>query len=92
MTTATLLEPRYISRGERALSGLISLAPSLAHAAILTDDGFSLVSVDSAPPELAALFTDKKTIGESLTAARRTTRKHDRDAPAASHTNSRMEA
>lgn len=41
---ATHLDPAYISRGELALSGLTTLAPSLSYATILTEDGFSVVS------------------------------------------------
>lgn len=125
MIVATHLDPTYISRGELALSGLKELAPSLAYATILTEDGFSVVSVegnavdsnrfasmasstqaladavarelqlgdnefvivaaqqghvvqvrvDGHPLVLAALFTDKETIGKSLAAARRTARR-----------------
>lgn len=46
MTIATHLNKKYISRGELALSGLKDLAPSLSYASILTEDGFSVVSVD----------------------------------------------
>ncbi|WP_341952483.1 roadblock/LC7 domain-containing protein [Salinibacterium sp. TMP30] len=46
MTIATHLNKKYISRGELALSGLKDLAPSLSYATILTEDGFSVVSVD----------------------------------------------
>jgi hypothetical protein len=125
MTIATHLDPTYISRSELALSGLKDLAPSLGYATILTEDGFSVVSVegsgldsnrfasmasstqaladavarelqlgdnefvivaaeqghvvqvrvDGHPLILAALFTDKETIGKSLAAARRTARR-----------------
>jgi hypothetical protein len=125
MTIATHLDPTYISRGELALSGLKDLAPSLSYATFLTEDGFSLVSVegdafesnrfasmasstqaladavarelhlgdnefvivaaelghvvqvrvDGHPLILAALFTDKKAIGKSLAATRRTARR-----------------
>jgi hypothetical protein len=125
MTIATHLNKKYISRGELALSGLKDLAPSLSYATILTEDGFSVVSVegseldsnrfasmasstqaladavarelklgdnefvivaaehghvvqvrvDGHPLVLAALFTDKETIGKSLSAARRTARR-----------------
>lgn len=127
MTVAAHLDPRYISRGELALSGLKDLAPSLQFATILTDDGFSVICVDGGaldsdrfasmasstqaladavareltlgdtefvivaadqghviqvrvdghPLVLAALFTDKETIGKSLSAARRTARRLD---------------
>lgn len=46
MIVATHLDKKYISRGELALSGLKDLAPSLGYATILTEDGFSVVSVE----------------------------------------------
>ncbi|MBH0117722.1 roadblock/LC7 domain-containing protein [Salinibacterium sp. NG253] len=125
MTLAPHLDSKYIVRGELALGGLRDLAPSLRYASLLTEDGFSVVSVagkefdsnrfasmasstqaladavarelqlgdnefvivaaahghvvqvrvDDHPLVLAALFTDKETIGISLTAARRTARR-----------------
>lgn len=125
MSIVTHLDPKYISRGELALGGLRSLAPSLRYASLLTEDGFSVVNVEGKefdsnrfasmasstqaladavarelrlgdnefvivaaeqghvvqvrveehPLVLAALFTDKDTIGRSLTAARRTARR-----------------
>jgi hypothetical protein len=125
MTIATHLDSKYISRGELALSGFKDLAPSLRYATLLTEDGFSVVSVegdaldsnrfasmasstqaladavarelklgdnefvivaaelghvvqvrvDGHPLILAALFTDKGTIGKSLAATRRTARR-----------------
>ncbi|MBH0009978.1 roadblock/LC7 domain-containing protein [Salinibacterium sp. UTAS2018] len=125
MSIVTHHDPKYISRGELALGGLRSLAPSLRYASLLTEDGFSVanvegqefdsdrfasmasstqaladavarelrlgdnefvivaaeqghvvqVRVEDHPLVLAALFTDKDTIGRSLTAARRTARR-----------------
>lgn len=46
MTIATHLDSTYISRGELALSGFKDLAPSLRYATLLTEDGFSVVSVE----------------------------------------------
>jgi len=46
MTIATHLDSKYISRGELALSGFKDLAPSLSYATLLTEDGFSVVSVE----------------------------------------------
>ncbi|MGV8852250.1 MAG: roadblock/LC7 domain-containing protein [Rhodoglobus sp.] len=125
MTVATHLDEKYISRGELALTGLKELAPSLRFATFLTEDGFSVVSIEGSaldsnrfasmasstqaladavareltlgdtefvivaaeqghviqvrveghPLVLAALFTDKESIGKSLAAARRTARR-----------------
>lgn len=46
MSIVTHLDPKYISRGELALGGLRSLAPSLRYASLLTEDGFSVVNVE----------------------------------------------
>ncbi|MGV8912990.1 MAG: roadblock/LC7 domain-containing protein [Rhodoglobus sp.] len=125
MTVATHLDEKFISRGELALTGLKDLAPSLRFATFLTEDGFSVVSIEGSaldsnrfasmasstqaladavareltlgdtefvivaaeqghviqvrveghPLVLAALFTDKESIGKSLAAARRTARR-----------------
>jgi len=46
MTLATHLDPTTVARAELALGGLRELAPSLSFATIVTEDGFSVASID----------------------------------------------